>query len=179
VLKGLISFSNLCLDFPSNVLSQVFQLRFCIHVIPLACLLRTALSHATYNICNRIDILKPLITKLSLLKMPVCTPWDHKRSGGIPPRILNLGAERTWVVSFTRLPLYPWWAPETLARGEDGRYILSLSGFEPRLPGLSACSPVAVVTELYPILPLCLGSVLFSDISKFYCISPFTFLRFV
>ena len=39
-------------------------------------------------------------------------PWNYKGNGGIAPRILNLGTKRTWVVSFTRLPLYPWWAPE-------------------------------------------------------------------
>jgi hypothetical protein len=34
------------------------------------------------------------------------TPWRHKASVGIAPRILNLGTRCTWVISFTPRPLY-------------------------------------------------------------------------
>jgi len=35
-------------------------------------------------------------------------PEDIRLSGGIAPRILNLGTRWRWVVSFTTEPLYSW-----------------------------------------------------------------------
>jgi hypothetical protein len=37
------------------------------------------------------------------------TPWRRMESGCVDPRILDLGTDWRWVVSFTHLPLYPWY----------------------------------------------------------------------
>jgi hypothetical protein len=67
--------------------------------------------------------------------------WE---SGGIAPRILDLGSRWRWVVSFTARPLYfqaksPWYAldrrldgPESRSgRGGEGKKSQPLPGFEP------------------------------------------------
>jgi len=80
-------------------------------------------------------------------------------SGGIAPRILNLGARWRWVVSFTHRPLYP--------RGKNPRYPLdrtlggpqSRSGrggsrreSKPNRPDRPAHSIVTILIQLFPLL---------------------------
>ena len=79
----------------------------------ISCVTLTCMYHdARFRECKECKILKPLIKQLSLLKMPVCTPWNHKWSDGMAARILNLVTKRMRLVSFTCLPFYPWWAPQ-------------------------------------------------------------------
>jgi hypothetical protein len=97
---------------------------------------------------------------LCLIKLST-TPWRRMESGGIAPRILNLGTRWTWVASFTPRPLYtqgksPWYpldrslgGPQSRSgRGGEEKNSQPLPGIEPL--SSSHCTDWATPATMIP-----------------------------
>jgi hypothetical protein len=97
-------------------------------------------------------------TKVKVLQLST-TPWRRTGSGSIAPPILDLGTRRSWVVSFTPRPRYPYgkspWYPldkrpgglqSRSGLGDDDKNSEPLPGLEPPI-----IQPVArrYIAELY------------------------------
>ena len=101
-------------------------------------------------------------------------------SGGIAP-LINTGAKLRWLVSFTPRSLFPrinnlrhplnstLGGPQSLSgRFAEEKYLLPLSGIEPRFIHCPACSLVTITITLFRLPPLfCM--------SQKYCHSIFCF----
>jgi hypothetical protein len=90
-----------------------FQARYIISSIYHTSASRLNLDSAVISLMyNRNKLLCPHITFKCKRKICPCaylstTPWRHWGSGGVPPRILDLGIRWRWVVTFTPRSLYP------------------------------------------------------------------------